>query len=265
MENDIVVFGVDVGTESAWIEIDSPPGNLSKYSVISKNKKEVMNYKNKSYNIGTNIDELVDNIVKAMSNNKKVAIGFEAPMWTFSYTKNFSLRDIFKERFTEEKNHNHKNKKTHFLWYVSAGASAHTMALPLGVAIFAKLKDILEVKITTNPDKWTNDTILLFEGFFAGQHKIAWYKTIPIMLKNKVVISTKKHLHYWDAFSTASAFWYLNHNSSFNQIPNLVVKKCVELNPNNFIIESLWHQIAEANEITIIDKDYKLCDVVTFQ
>lgn len=241
IKNNIVVFGVDVGKESTWVMMDSSPNDiLDKNDPYNYTKSlNTISSNSNNYECSTDISQLVGKIRVSLESKKKIALGFEAPMWKYTYTKNKKLSEINVARFVEE--------EPHHLWYTSAGASSHVMAWSLGFFIFSQLKNLYpNLKVTTNIKEWNEDTIFLYEGFFAGHYKIARDKASKYTGK---VVRPKSHLHCWDAFSTAAAlFYYIAPNQSKSI-------KSIKLNNKNksFKKDLLWYRIAKDLGVVIID------------
>ncbi|WP_411343155.1 hypothetical protein ACE3MZ_16080 [Paenibacillus sp. WLX1005] len=247
-QDEIIVFGVDVGKESVWAKVDSFPDDICNQInpyVVNKPQK-IMYNANKSYKCDSDINVLVKQIIECLEDNKKIAIGFEAPMWTYY--------DTVTPRFKEE-------KPSH-LWYTSAGAASHVMAKIFGLQIFNKLSsEYPNFKVTTNINNWVNGTIFLYEGFFAGSYKVAR----QINYKNTAKIGvTKSQLHYWDAFSVATAFWYYITNNQNMTLKSLVL---TDLN-SSYTKDSLWYKTSTEAKININDSSndvYSNCITLTLQ
>ena len=158
MAEGYVVYGVDIGvyrednpklkSTFAWARIEND------YSKCEKTKPN-------NDNSGKSIRCLATKINCDLKNNKKIALGFEAPMWipVEDLKKDGNL---FKKRFEAE--------GSKYRWYLQSGAAATLKSIVIGKNLFGLL--IKDIQFTTSPEDWKNgNKILLFEGFAAGNYK----------------------------------------------------------------------------------------------
>ncbi|WP_185157233.1 hypothetical protein [Paenibacillus anseongense] len=188
--------------------------------------------------------DLADLIAQDLRDNKRVAIGMEAPMWFPTQ------RQI---RFNDEGSQN-----AH--WWNPAASAATISAIGIGVNLFSILRNfLLEHKIepTTNLDDWFSSNkfeIFLFEGFINGPK----YKLESKQWMNKFNKSIHDQKppdeHIWDAFLVATAFWeffmqrqQLNSSNTQKNTQKVIVHSI----SYNDAVFSHWHNILTKNNILL--------------
>ncbi|WP_172195196.1 hypothetical protein [Saccharibacillus qingshengii] len=281
---EIVVFGVDIGKDiPAWVKVNEDPTkhSLDSYILNRPDKRFLDNisFTNRNsatldYTSGRDMKSLADAIfeelyVKGKPTNKKVALGFEAPMWTYKYdilARTRKSSDVFVERFTLEKT---------TPWYSSAGASVNTMAFSIGLELFSHLKaktsKAVAIEGTVELEEWRDQKesphkILLFEGFFPTAHKLP-HTLIPTTGYQTVTNGEK---HFWDAFLVAASYWErmvgkLGAASAFGKPPKnyLLVHDATQSPIKNGIkTDLLWKRIFDEVKLSI-NEGNGACDVVT--
>lgn len=141
---------------------------------------------------GRSIEELAKTMAKDLEHGRRIALGFEAPMWVpLQHQQKPGLR-LFRPRFPTERDHG---------YYLQAGAAATVKAFALGEMLCSYLREIESMlRFTTSPEEWSPGTILLFEAFVAGQYK---GEPAPAKIKSP---------NEWDALIAALAFGALHAN-----------------------------------------------------
>ena len=161
--DDEVVYGVDIGvyhvthqgepkssTTFAWCRL----ANLEESSTERSQK-------------GKSLAELAENIRSDLDSQRRIALGFEAPMWLpAGRVETLVEHPVFEPRFGAE--------KQPYLWYAQAGAAASIKALVLGSMLFEEIGPERLTKTTTQIETWREDSgILLYEGFVVGERRHA--------------------------------------------------------------------------------------------
>ncbi|MDA7918244.1 hypothetical protein N9B20_01145 [Mariniblastus sp.] len=139
-----------------------------------------------SFQVGRNFADLADLIQNDVLQNKRIAIGIEAPMWQPSPDEipqgEFSL---FEPRFACERGCE---------WYLQSGASATVKAISIGKLLLSLAN--LGEKTTFSTYVSQSSDIVLFEGFVVGDWKLPGAEEFS------------EGAHAWDALTTAAAFHY---------------------------------------------------------
>jgi len=185
------IYAIDISVNSnntVWVKIDQS-GKLN--------------------NHGTDLNIMCTDLLQESENNK-VALGFEAPMWIPMplLEKDVKNEMIYKmkERFPQEKKAGTSNSQ--YQWY-QGGAAPSIKSFVIGKMLFSGKESQFLSIATKDRRKWgTSDCqrrLFLFEGFAAGKYK------------PKTKLSAKlSNQHGLDAFSIASALLYeLSSSSQF--------------------------------------------------
>ena len=122
---------------------------------------------------GRSIADLATAIADDMRDGRRVALGFEAPMWFPVELNHCSDLDLFSPRFDAERSHE---------WYLQSGAAATVKATCLGVLLVHELRSKLDqdVRMTTNIDAWLPGTMMVYEAFVAGLYKVCGIKVSEV-------------------------------------------------------------------------------------
>ncbi len=94
----------------------------------------------------------------------KVALGFEAPMWTPAPAELPKLGKVFKARFDDE-------EKERRQWYLQSGAAATIKALTLGKLLFSLLRQLGVRPECTTARVPAPRQLALYEAFVTGPFK----------------------------------------------------------------------------------------------
>lgn len=201
----ISAYGLDVGvynlgtrgqvlnsTTTAWVRVNECPVPFLRMQYnATRADGAFQNGHGSTFHCGRDIIRLAEMVATDLNDGRRIAIGFEAPMWIPIYGRlpvgRFSL---FKPRFPAEAGHE---------WYLQAGAAASLKALSLGHILFCLLPDkVRPLVLTTDFRAWLDrpEAIFVFEGFVAGDFKLSPPDGVPVKADNE-----------WDAFTTAAAFW----------------------------------------------------------
>ena len=173
------------GTTAAWCRVDDYSGdaNLRFETSATPNDPRFGRFTSRSgscYIAGHHIGDLAEHIVQDLQTGRRVALGFEAPMW-FPIPHNLgSGENLFEPRFEEEAD---------FRWYLQSGAAASIKSIALGRMLFWHIREKLGiehpngVKHATDlacrilpAHEWIESgdghgEITLFEAFVAGKYK----------------------------------------------------------------------------------------------
>ncbi|MCP1132909.1 hypothetical protein NKT34_06390 [Paenibacillus polysaccharolyticus] len=242
---DIVIYGFDVGVGNnrAWTRLDSCPEWLEQFTLEPGHK---FSLQQKSYKVKKSLEELSKLLLQDIG-KRKVAIGFEAPMWIPTYTFDKELSSVFTERFAEE--------GENLRWYSRGGAVASQIAMPSGIELLTILKKKFQsnISVTTDISNWNKDTLYLYEAFIAGKHKF------------RPSNGNKNHQHYWDSFLSAAVLYdYLFLGPVPSNIRNSKAQKCQPTAIMNSLSKRCyWNEIADAVHLDVVSST-DMCDVYTF-
>ena len=198
-----VVYSLDIGvyhetkagrplskSSAAWARLDHDPGDLRQIRMTSRSGTSVELSSANGATTSTDKDmrAFASQISSDLSAGRRVALGFEAPMWIPICTEGPAAgKPLFAPRCSEE---------TTREWYVQAGAAATLKALVLGAWLLSLLReDHRDAKFTVNVESWMKEPppILLFESFVTGKYRLPPPRKVPA--------------DNWDALLGAAAFW----------------------------------------------------------
>ena len=140
------------------------------------------------FRCGRSLPLLADSIAQDLAEGARIALGFEAPMWLPLAFREGPNLTLFSPRFPAEADHR---------WYLQSGAAATVKAISLGIPLLKGVMDRLpgrEIRWTTEVERWKEDTLILFEAFVAGDHKVPGFK------------GSEDAPDEWDAFLAALAW-----------------------------------------------------------
>lgn len=186
-----VVFALDIGvykigasgqilagTTAAWCRLDRGIADLSgiKYRGTTKIGADTGEFvvppgeEPSTVKCGRSIEKLADAIAEDLEEGRRVALGFEAPMWfPLKYSHEPKLR-LFRHRFKAEKGKGGEQGRE---WYLNSGAAATVKAISLGIMLREHLRCRYEEgHFATTPDARSPGTVTLFESFVTGRFKV---------------------------------------------------------------------------------------------
>ena len=241
--NDLTIFGVDIGvyllgkngrptdrTTFAWSSVPTPPDPLETAAGSASARDP------------HSIAALARAVTTALKAGRRVAIGFEAPMWLpiHSAVPDGEFR-LFAPRFPKEKERE---------WYLQSGAAATLKAVGIGTLLFSDIvRQEVTPALTTNAARWrqSEGAILVFEAFVTGEYKVA--------------APAGHNLDYWDAKVAAIACdLYL----SATEHPEWSLQVLARASDRSDSDLSVWAMIAEAAGLDATDCRGR-CDVVGVQ
>ncbi|MGB3632720.1 MAG: hypothetical protein WA982_01630, partial [Rubrobacteraceae bacterium] len=170
--SDAVVFALDIGTykigvsgqilaktTTAWCRLDDGVANLEgiEYSgTPAAGCFEVpAGQISSKFECGRSIKKLAEAIAEDLESERRISLGFEAPMWLPLEHEHSPNLSFFGPRFKEERRRE---------WYLQAGAAATVKAISLGTMLRKHLsRRCGKVGFVTKPDPWSPKTIILFE------------------------------------------------------------------------------------------------------
>ncbi|MGD0489669.1 MAG: hypothetical protein ABSB94_21115 [Syntrophorhabdales bacterium] len=113
---------------------------------------------------GRSMEKLAELMADDLRGGRRVALGFEAPMWLPLEERHRANLNLFAPRFTAERGSE---------WYLQSGAAATLKAISLGVMLRNRLRELVgTAKRTTLVKYWQPGTIFLFEAFVVGKYKV---------------------------------------------------------------------------------------------
>ena len=139
---------------------------------------------------GRSIQKLAELIAEDYLAGRRIALGFEAPMWLPLEERHRANLNLFSPRFPAEQGRE---------WYLQSGAAASLKAISLGIMLREHLHELIgNTKTTTLFEYWKPGTVLMFEAFVAGKYK-ADDVTASLVAPNE-----------WDAFIAGLAWGNLH-------------------------------------------------------
>lgn len=147
---------------------------------------------------GRSIEKLAEMMVQDLRAGRRVALGFEAPMWFPLENRHRPNMNLFAPRFSAEQGSE---------WYLQSGAAATLKAISLGTMLREHLHEFVgTTKRATMIEEWKPGTVLLFEAFVVGKYRVN-NVTAGIGVTDE-----------WDAFTAALA-WGNLHLGFLTPIP----------------------------------------------
>ena len=190
-------------TSAAWCRVHDGVSDLTalQYSACGNGYDEgVLSVSDDeaSFKCGRSLRVLAAALAEDLDAGHRVGLGFEAPMWIPLTSAHGPDLSLFEARFDAEEDHR---------WYVQAGAAASLKAMVLGDLLFRLLGSHLggKVGLTTSLKGWEQGTIVLYEAFVAGSHKVTGAP------------AAEEAPDEWDAFVAALAW---GHFHSDFELPN---------------------------------------------
>lgn len=132
---------------------------------------------------GCELPQLASRVAADVRQNAKVALGFEAPMWTPAPAELPKRGRVFKARFEEEVGRE---------WYLQSGAAATVKALTLGKLLFSLLRQLGVRPECTTARVPAPRQLALYEAFVTGLFRS---EPLPGFSQDR-----------WDAVSAALAY-----------------------------------------------------------
>lgn len=235
-KTEAVVYGLDIGvyetglrsqvlsrTTAAWCRVDV--GLLELESVVyagnpTRGRLSHQAGLSRSYNCGRSIAELANCIAHDVRDGRSVALGFEAPMWLPLEHRHGPNLNLFRPRFERESG---------LEWYLQSGAAATLKAVVLGTLLREHLHEALGQSVTysTSRDSRGDGTIVLYEAFVAGSHKVA------------PAAGASGAANEWDALTAALAWGALH--CGFETPPSLEAEKLHEAGSLTGSSLSVWN------------------------
>lgn len=181
---DIVVYTLDIGvyntgaagqvlatTTAAWCRLESGVATFDGLQHERGEGRDIGRFAagagdEFTCKCGRNIARLRSEVLADLQAGRKVAMGFEAPMWLPIAEVEQPNHCLFPPRFPAERGRE---------WYLQSGAAATVKAIPLGKGIIPHVAQAVPPLCTTTQvaaESWHSNTLLLFEGYVAGDYKV---------------------------------------------------------------------------------------------